>query len=109
MIYSLSPSRVVRTIILSDKAFTHFVPKPCIPPAELYPDSPVALRNLPPACSSVKHNSNAVFPSSFVPIGIPRPLSVIFNPPSFKRITSIASHEPFKYSSILLEIISFAK
>ena len=89
-----------------ERAFTTEAPTPCKPPDTLYPPPP----NFPPACKMVNTTSTAGIPFfSWIPIGIPRPLSTTVIELSLFINTFMVSQNPAKASSTALSTISYTK
>src|SRR5699024_10974629 len=87
------------------KALTTDEPTPCKPPDDLYePDE-----NLPPACKTVKITSAVGRPLECMPVGIPRPLSLIVILSSRWMTILISSPKPLIISSTALSVISYTK
>src|SRR5699024_3221852 len=85
------PSLKISSSNHSDNAFTTDAPTPWSPPDVLYPPEP----NLPPACSTVKITSGVDLPLLCLPVGNPRPLSIIVILSSLCILISILSPTPF--------------
>ena len=101
----VEPSRSTSATTLDASAFTTEAPTPWRPPEDEYAPVP----NLPPAWSSVNTISSAVRLPSFLPIGMPRPLSQTSTEPSLWRVTSIRLAKPAAASSTALSMSSHTR